>query len=120
MKFLCLIHLGQTAVTGLSPRDKYILDIGSMAHNADLERRGHFVLAQALEPPESAVTLRSRHGQISITDGPYAETREHLGGVLLIEASDHDEAVAIAAEMPLARLGAIEVRPVVEIEPVAP
>jgi hypothetical protein len=70
------------------------------------------IVAQALQPPTSAVTVRVRSGETSVTDGPFAETKEAIGGFILIEAKDLNEAIRIAAGIPLAKLGAIEVRPI--------
>ena len=72
----------------------------------------HLIIAQALQGAERAITMRVRDGRLSTTDGPFAETKEVLGGVLLIDARDFNEAVRIAAGIPLAKLGSIEVRPV--------
>lgn len=120
MKYLCLVYTDGHVVTDLGPRDKYTLDITSMAHNENLARSGNLIAAQALQPPDEAVTLRVRNGQLSMTDGPFAETREHLGGFVFIDARDEAEALAIAADIPLARLGAIEVRAVMDVVPVPP
>ncbi len=83
-------------------------------HNEALKASGHFVASQALTLPKDAITVRVRDGRMSATDGPFMETRELLGGFVQIEARDLNEAVRIAAEMPFARLGSIEVRPVVD------
>ncbi len=75
---------------------------------------GRLVLAQPLQPPETAVTIRLRNGKMSSTDGPFAETKEHLGGFFLIEARDLNEAISLAMESPMAGMGSIEVRPLLE------
>jgi hypothetical protein len=76
---------------------------------------GHYVAAAQLQPASTATTVRVRDGKRLVTDGPFAETREQLGGYYLIDAADFDEAIAIAARIPSARSGVIEVRPVVEV-----
>jgi hypothetical protein len=82
-----------------------------------LRTAGHFRAGDALEPVSMATTVRLRHGRRLITDGPFAETREHLVGYYLVEAQDLDEAIGLAARIPSARFGAIEVRPVMRLTP---
>ena len=81
---------------------------------AAIRAGGHFIAANRLMPPAEAVTLRMRNGRMSMTDGPFAETKEQLGGYFLIEARDLNEAIAVAAKIPGARRGCVEVRPVAE------
>src|SRR6266404_7217028 len=88
MKFLCLVYFEPEALDRLSPSDKAILDRDSMAYDEQLGRSGHYIVAQALEPVRTARTIRVRRGKTSATDGPFAETKEHLGGFILIEAAD--------------------------------
>ena len=83
--------------------------------NADLKERGSWKLGERLESVSTATTVRVRDGKVLKTDGPFAETREQLGGFYLVEAKNHDEAVAIAARIPGARFGSIEVRPVMQL-----
>ena len=83
---------------------------------AGLRRSGQLVACNRLEPPAAAITVRVRGGQVLTTDGPYVETKEQIGGYFLIEARDMNEAIRLAAGIPLARLGSIEVRPIYEIE----
>jgi hypothetical protein len=82
----------------------------------EVRRSGHLVACHRLEPPSAATTVRVRHGAVSTTDGPFAETREQLGGYYLIEARDLNEAIQVAARIPGARHGCVEVRPVAEDE----
>ncbi len=88
-----------------------------MAYDDALRKAGHLVVAHALQPVEAATTVRVRNGKLSTTDGPFAETKEQLGGFILIEARDLNEAIQVAAKIPLARRGSIEVRPIREIRP---
>lgn len=81
----------------------------------EIRRSGHFVGVNRLLPPRAATTVRVRQGKVSVTDGPYAETKEQLGGYYLIEARDLNEATGVAARIPMARKGTVEVRPVIEI-----
>jgi hypothetical protein len=91
------------------------LDRDSLAHDQELVRKRHFVAAAALQSTKTAKTVRSRSGRIAMTDGPFAETREVLGGFIFIEARDMEEALKIAAGIPMAKYGSIEVRPELNI-----
>jgi len=114
MRYLCLVYFKPEALAALSPSEKATLDRDSMAYDRELSRSDHYVVAEALEPVRSARTVRVRRGKASAIDGPFAETKEHLGGFILIEAADMNEALEIAAGIPLAELGSIEVRPVMQ------
>ncbi len=119
MRYACLVYMDEGFIGRLSPRELETLNRDSLAYDGDLQRAGRLVHAEALQGPESASCVRIRGGKVSTTDGPFAETKEHLGGFILVEARDLNEALRIAAGIPLARLGAtLEVRPVYEI-PVA-
>ena len=115
MKFLCSVWLDGKKLDALPQAEKEALDRESLTHDKRLAASGHLIAAQALQSPETAVTVRVAHGKVSVTDGPFIETKEHLGGFLLIEARDRDEAVKIAAETPICRYGPIEVRPIYTI-----
>ena len=117
MTYLCLVYFEPKALEDLSPGDKNALDRNSMAYDRELERSGNFIVAHALQPVRAAKTVRVRRGKVSQVDGPFAETKEHLGGFILINARDMDEATGIAAKIPLAKLGSIEVRPIMSIGP---
>jgi hypothetical protein len=80
----------------------------------DIQKSGHLLGGEALQPTHTATTVRVRNGKVSTTDGPFAETKEQLGGFYLVEANDLNEAIQIAARIPSARYGSIEVRPVVD------
>jgi hypothetical protein len=112
MRFVCLVYFEPETFAALSPGEKATIGRDSMAYDKELDRRGNYIVAEALEPVQKARTTRVRQGRAMTTDGPFAETKEHLGGFILIEAADIDEALEIAAEIPLAKLGSIEVRPV--------
>lgn len=121
MRYLCLVHMGPDTFSGLSESDRRQLDRDSLAYDRELQAAGHYLASDALEGPDSAVMIKVRGGEISATDGPFSETKEHLGGFILIEARDMNEAIRLAAGIPMARLGAIEVRPVYLIpDPDAP
>jgi hypothetical protein len=87
----------------------------SLELTQDLAANGHYLAAAPLQPTTTATSVQVRDGKRLMTDGPFAETREQLGGYFLIEASDLDQAIAIAARIPIARRGTIEIRPVVEL-----
>ena len=116
MKYLCQVWLDGARIDALAASEKEALDRDSLAYDRSLEKNGHFIAAEALQSPSTAVTVRVRDGKASSTDGPFIETKEHLGGFILIEARDMDEAVRLAGGIPLARmeLASIEVRPIYE------
>ena len=111
MKYACLVYCEPDALKRLSPDAKAALDRDSQAYDEKLMRDGHFIAASALQPVSTASTIRVRDGRMSMTDGPFAETKEILAGFIFIEAKDTDEARRIAAGIPMARHGSVEVRP---------
>jgi hypothetical protein len=111
MKYICLVYAVPGALSDLSPEDKAALDRDSFAYDNDLQARGHFLAASALQGVDTASTIRVRGGEVLIGDGPFAETKEILCGFIFIEAADREEAKRIAAGIPMARHGTIEVRP---------
>ena len=113
MQYHCLIYFDpQQVFNGSAESNAVLAEIG--AHDADLKAKGHFVMSQPLNLPKEAITVHVRDGKTSTTDGPFMETREMLGGLIVIEAHDLNEAVRIAAGIPFARLGHIEVRPAID------
>ncbi len=118
MHFLLLIYIDQARLDAL-PEGRFDAHMRDCIQHADhLRADGCLLDSQQLEAPTTARTLRTREGRASITDGPFAETREVLGGFNLIEAADMDEALRIAAQFPWSRYGSIEVRPVRDFEAV--
>jgi len=115
MRFLCLVYFEPETLIALSPGEKATLNRDSLAYNDELSGKNHYIAAEALEPVQSARTVRVRGGKTAVTDGPFAETKEVVGGFILIEAAGMDEALKIAAGIPLAKLGSIEVRPIMRI-----
>lgn len=114
MKHLCLGYGDETALheAADSPRDGEC-----PAHDEALRERGYLIASEALAPVHTATTVRVRHGDASVVDGPFAETREQLAGFLLIEARDLNEAIGMASRVPAARVGSVETRPVRRLEP---
>ena len=117
MKYVCLVYLIEKDMSEMTKREADACTEESLAYDDALRRAGHLVVAHALQPVETATTLRVRSGKLSATDGPFAETKEQLGGFILIEARDLNEAIQVAGKIPLARRGSIEVRPVRELHP---
>ena len=115
MRFLCLVSFEPHTLAALSPTEKAALNRNSLAYNDELTRNNHYVTAEALQPVGTARTVRVRQGKALVTDGPFAETKEVVGGFILIEAADMNQALEIAAGIPLAKLGSIEVRPIMKI-----
>ena len=111
MKYLCLIRTERT-YEDLAQDDAAPLVREYRRLTADLRESGQYLGSHRLLPPAAATTVRVRNGRVSITDGPYAETKEQLGGYYLIEARDLNEAIQVAARIPGARHGCVEVRPV--------
>ena len=117
MKYLCLVYLDEQAWDSM-PRSDYDALTGEILDYRDeLRQSGHFVASEALQRAHTATMIRVLNGRISITDGPYAETKEQIGGVYLIEAEDLNEAIRLASKIPSARRSSIEVRPIKELKP---
>lgn len=111
MKYLCLVYQIEAEVDALPGNEFDAIVDEVLDYREELRASGHYIDSSPLEPVNSATTLRVRNGQMSITDGPFAETREQLGGYYLIDATDLNDAIRIAAKMPPARIGTIEIRP---------
>jgi hypothetical protein len=114
MKYLCLIYDDEKewAKFPKDLQDKYMGEY--MAFGDSIRKSGQYVGANQLKPTSTATVVRSRNGKVSTTDGPYAETKEQLGGYYLIEANDRNDAIQVASRIPSAKSGSIEVRPIVE------
>ncbi len=115
MKFLCLAYEEEAALNALSHPEWDALRRETLAYVEILKKSGHLILTNALQSARMAATVRVRDAGLSVVDGPYAETREQLGGFFLVEARDRREAIELASRWPSARLGSIEVRPVEEV-----
>jgi hypothetical protein len=119
MRYICLVHADPAAFDAMTTEQRADLDRRSLAYDKDLEARGHYVIAEAIQGSESATLVRVREGKMSATDGPFIETKEQMAGFVLVDARDMNEAVRLAAGIPMAELGTIEVRPIYDI-PVPP
>ena len=115
MKFILLVHHDETAFEKMSEETKKGLLTESIGLCHQLDAKGEYLHASPVHPAATATLVRVRDGRSLVTDGPFIETREQMAGYFLIEAKDRDEAVAIAAKVPGARIGTVEVRPVREI-----
>jgi hypothetical protein len=115
MRYVCLIYADESRIDGMTRGEADALIDEVTAHTEELRASGHLVLAQALDHVASAATVRVRDGRLSATTGPFAETTEQLGGFVLIEARDLNEAIRLAGRIPSARIGSIEVRPAIDL-----
>ena len=115
MKFMFLIYHEENTLDALPDGEMQTLVDGALDYMEELRQSGHFIVSNALQRGRTARTIRVRSGGVSTTDGPFAETKEQLGGFFLVEAKDLDEACTVAARFPPARIGTIEVRPVQEL-----
>ena len=118
MKYLCLIYDDEQVMAGMSKSEGEAFMGEYFAFTEGIRQSGHYVAGEALQPVASATTIRIRNGKVSTTDGPFAETKEQLGGFYLVEARDLNDAMQIASRIPSAKLGSIEVRPVVDFSQV--
>ena len=112
MKYLCLIYDDEKKAVTMSKSDLDALMTDYYAFTEDIKKSGHYLAGEALKPVQTATSVRLRNGKLSTTDGPFAETKEQLGGFYMIDATDLNEAIQIAAKIPSAKTGTIEVRPV--------
>lgn len=105
MNYLCLVYLDEKRLDELPDED-------CVAYDTAIRKSGHCIASEALESVDTATTVRMRNGKVTITDGPFAETKEQLAGFYMIEARDLNEAIQLASKIPPARVGCIEVRPI--------
>lgn len=109
MKYLCLVYSEEKKLEGFPDEE-------CVAYDESIRNSGHCKASEALQPVSTATTVRVRNGRTSVTDGPFAETKEQLAGFYLVEARDLDEAIQLAAGIPPASVGSVEVRPIRELE----
>ena len=117
MKYLCLIYDDEATLAAMSQSEGDAFMGEYHAFTSAIQASGRYVAGEALQPVHTATTVRIRNGRLTTTDGPFAETREQFGGFYLIEARDLNEALQVAARIPSARTGSVEVRPVVDFGP---
>ena len=114
MKYLCLAYEQESKLASMSREQWQSLREETLAYVEQMQRSGQLITTRPLQTVRNATTVRVRNGQLSATDGPFAETKEQLGGFFMIEARDLNEAIQIAGRWPSARFGSIEVRPIAE------
>ena len=111
MKYVCLGYIDHARFDALPESERHALIDRCFAYDDELRRRGHFVGGEALQAARNAATLRFRDDAVTVTDGPFAETKEQLGGILFLEARDLNEAIQIMSQHPGVRIGPFEIRP---------
>ncbi|HXF96164.1 MAG TPA: YciI family protein [Gemmatimonadales bacterium] len=116
MRYLCLIYENHKDWEALSRTEQEAGIAEYAAYTESIKKGGHYLGGEALQPPETATTVRVRNGKLSTTDGPFMESKEQLGGFYLIHARDLNEAIQVASRIPSARWGAVEVRPIWELD----
>jgi hypothetical protein len=115
VKYLCLIYSEEKKIGALPESELKDMMGEYMAFTEGIRKSGHYLGGERLQPTHAATTIRSRNGKVSTTDGPFAETKEQLGGFYLIDARDLNEAIQVASKIPGTRVGSIEVRPIREL-----
>ena len=118
MKYLCLIYGDEKQRENRTRAEMDAVIAEYSQFTDDIKRKGHYLGGEGLQPVSTATTIRVRNGKMSATDGPFAETKEQLGGFYFIEAKDLNEAMQIASRIPGARTGSIEVRPIMDFSKV--
>jgi hypothetical protein len=111
MKYLCLIYFEESKLAALTDAEAAELTRACLAYDEELREAGRYITSSPLAPVNTAATVRVANGKLSATDGPFAETKEQLGGFIMIEARDLNEAIAVAGKIPVGWLGCVEVRP---------
>ncbi|MBK8250425.1 MAG: YciI family protein [Gemmatimonadetes bacterium] len=114
MRYACLIYDNETEMNAAMQKEGDKIMGEYFAFTQDVQKTGHYHAGEALQPVATATTLRIRNGKLQTTDGPFAETKEQLGGLYLIDAKDLNEAIQIASRIPSCRYGSVEVRPVID------
>jgi hypothetical protein len=114
MRYLCLIYYDEKNLNALSSSEREALSKEAYAYCDILRQKDQFIAAEPLQPVHTATTVRIRDGKAVTTDGPFAETKEQLGGFFMIDVPDLDEAIRVASQIPPGRLGSVEVRPIKE------
>lgn len=115
MKYICLGYIEPNKFETMSESERNAMLDECFTYDDELRQNGHFSGGEALQGPRSATTLRWRNGKVSITDGPYAETKEQLGGILILEARDLDHAIQLMSNHPGVKLGPFEIRPAADL-----
>lgn len=115
MKYVCLGYIEPGKFENMPERERNAMVDECFTYDDVLRKNGHFAGGEGLQPPNNAVTLRFRNGKVSVTDGPYAETKEQLGGILILEANDLNHAIQLMSKHPGVRAGPFEIRPAADL-----
>jgi hypothetical protein len=115
MKYVCLGYIEPGKFENMTESERNAMVDGCFAYDDVLRRNGHFAGGEALQPPSGAVTLRARGGKVTVTDGPYAETKEQIGGILILEARDLNHAIQLMSKHPGVQAGPFEIRPAADL-----
>jgi hypothetical protein len=115
MKYICLGYIEPGKFENMSERERDAMVDECFTYDDVLRRNGHFAGGEGLQPPDNAVTLRFHSGKVSVTDGPYAETKEQIGGILILEARDLNHAIQLMSKHPGVRAGPFEIRPAADL-----
>ncbi len=115
MKYVCLGYIEAGKFENMTESERNAFVDGCFTYDDVLRRNGHFAGGEALQPPGSAVTLRVRDGKVTVTDGPYAETKEQIGGILILEARDLNHAIQLMSKHPGVQAGPFEIRPAADL-----
>ena len=115
MKYICLGYIEPSKLEGLSETELHTMMDECFTYDDELRSKGHFAGGEALQPSQSAATLRWQDGKVAITDGPYAETKEQIGGILILEARDLNHAIQIMSKHPGVKAGPFEIRPAADL-----
>jgi hypothetical protein len=115
MKYICLGYMEANKFEGMAESERNTFLDGCFAYDDVLRKNGHFVGGEALQSARNAATLRFRNGKVVVTDGPYAETKEQIGGFLLLEANDLNHAIQLMSKHPGVRAGPFEIRPAADL-----
>jgi hypothetical protein len=115
MKFICLGYIEDGKFESMSPEQQTAMVDECFTYDDELRRKGHFAGGEAMDAPSAAATLRFKNGKVVVTDGPYAETKEQIGGILILEARDRQHAIEIMSKHPGVKAGPFEIRPAVDM-----
>jgi hypothetical protein len=115
MKYICLGYIEPNKLESLPASDVHAMMDECFTYDDELRKNGHFAGGHALQPPQTAATLRWENGKVSITDGPYAETKEQIGGILILEARDLNHAIQLMSKHPGVKAGPFEIRPAADL-----
>ncbi|MDB6078008.1 MAG: dehydrogenase [Akkermansiaceae bacterium] len=115
MKYICLGYIAPEKFENLSETELNAMMDECFSYDDELRQHGHFAGGEALQPPQSAATLRWENGKVAVTDGPYAETKEQIGGILILEARDLNHAIQLMSQHPGVKAGPFEIRPAADL-----